>query len=223
MADLTITREEREHKERIAENYRKIFESATPAAERERTAPAYPKFAPAAPSRETSVPQTNNAARIADYTAHPAPAGKKVLFEDVTYQGQELILRAPVAAPARAEAAAPAVEELPVSEEDALPTRRTMAMFNRNAAAEEQQVGFFAALSARTKVALAALTACILVFLTLIIVNAAILSTLGSQISAEETEIARLEERSGEITGDIDYLLDPDTIAEWAQGRGMHQ
>ncbi len=220
MAELTITREEQEraHKEKMAENLKKLNEGTLTVPE-SRTSYA----APAAPARPVERPLTaNNAARIADYTAHPAPA-KKVLFEDVTYHGQDVILRAPVAEPVRPAAmpaeAAPAAVSDPA---DALPTPRTMAMLNREAE-ESKQVGFFAALSPRIRTALVALAGCIVVFLAMICVNAVILSSLESDIAAQERENALLEQQHAELQGAIDDLLDSDTIADWAMENGMHK
>lgn len=231
MADSTLTREEREHKEKIAENYQKILDGASPATVEREYAPerTYPRYV------ATPAPTSSNAARIADYTAHPAPATKKVLFEDVTYRGQELIMRAPVAMPAAPVRPAVLPEMAPVrpavlpetapaaaDEEDALPSRRTMETLNRAPEAETKKVGFFAALAPRTRTTLIALASCIVVFLVMIIVNAAILSSLDSQITAQEMENARLEQQQNDLQGEIDHLRDSDTIADWAQAHGMH-
>ncbi len=220
MADSTLTREEREHKEKIAENYQKILDGASPATVEREYAPerTYPRYV------ATPAPTSSNAARIADYTAHPAPATKKVLFEDVTYRGQELIMRAPVAMPAAPVRPAVLPETAPAAadEEDALPSRRTMETLNRAPEAETKKVGFFAALAPRTRTTLIALASCIVVFLVMIIVNAAILSSLDSQITAQEMENARLEQQQNDLQGEIDHLRDSDTIADWAQAHGMH-
>ncbi len=221
---------ELEHNRSIADNYRKLLDSASPAAERtreeERAATRYEERpaervaeAPARPERQLSA---NSAARIADYNVHRAPKTKRVLFEDVTYNGQEVVMTMPVAAPV----AAPVQDREAC--EDAMPTRRTMQMLGGSAAAqqsaaetEEEGVGFFASLSTRMKVALVTFAVVIFAALILICVNTSIIDSLDGTIAARETKLNGLAEQQRVLDERIAELNDPDEIARWAMEHGM--
>lgn len=233
--------EEIEHTKHISENYRKLVDSASPLKEREpeRTyeAPARQER-PAAPGHVLREGFADNAARFADYVAHPAPARGKTLFEDAKY-GQNVSYMRP-SAPVREEAPvrtypapaksrtyeavrpAPAVE---YDEADALPTQRTMDTLRGTAPAiaerEEEGVGFFAALTMKMKIALAAVFTAIVIALVIVCVNSAVLNSLNSDISGKRSELNRLMQNVRQAEQRVDDLLDDDNIAGWAQEHGL--
>ena len=173
------------------------------------------------------------AERIAAYMPAPAPAATgKTLFEGlVMKQGVLVDERAPqttesVAVPV----VAPAPVASPADEEDALPTRRTMETLQhvqsvamKSETYEETHVGFFASLSVKAKVAMAAVAAAVLLIIALICVNSAVLSGLNADLSALRSQEAELARRSAAITQQVDDLQNNpfnDTVMEWAKNNG---
>lgn len=204
---------------------------------------------PAAPVHET-VRETyeehapsNTAQRLADYVAYPA-GKKKVLFEGLAYKNGELIdMRAPAApAPAAAPAAeavvmpaapafvpapAPAPAAVPVAapvEEDALPTRRTLDTLRHNEAAlpeAQTRTSALAALSLKTKLVLCAIAAAIILAIVIVCINTGILSSVNADIITKNARLEDLTQQYEQIQDQLDGVLDPDYIDQWAQEHGM--
>ncbi len=159
--------------------------------------------------------------------AAEAPARPR-LFEGLTYKNGELYdsssaLEAPVYdssyAPVREVPVTPAAEQTD-SEEDALPTQRTMESV-RHAEEAEPSVGFFASLSLKTKVVLAAVVAAIVLMIAGICINTTILNSVQAEVLSHQEEISRLSEQASAIQAELDYVTDPETIAEWALSQNM--
>lgn len=245
MADQTIeTRpaaenmEAIEHNKGISENYKRLLDSAMGTTKERETSSyreetTYPETAPAAPAFVNVDPSSVNAARLADYTPHPAvQQGKKILFEDETYKqgcyttgprdtaAAELVYE-PVyeAAPAPA----PAVSaETEAETEDTRPTARTMQHLQRPAVEEmitEPQNGFWAALTTKTKVLIAAVVTVIVVALMIVCINTAVIGNIDADIANKQLELDRLARRSAELEQQIEYETDPGTIDDWAAGQ----
>lgn len=228
MADAIIEKqtqyatEQEEHQKKIAENYRKLLDSASPTAApfEERPAPAYTAPETARSAAPTYAPMADNAARIRDYNAYRVPEGKRTISGNAPAASEELVMSVPAMA---ASQAAPAA----VSEEDALPTPATMAMLNRsNAAVEEETIptfGFFAALSTRLKVALTAVAAAILVAVAIIFINTSVLRSMDERINSERASLQQLQTHYREVQARIEDATDPASIAAWAEQNGMVQ
>ncbi len=230
MADAIIEKqaeyvaEQEEHQKRIAENYQRLLDGASPTREErveERPAPVSPVIGPAkaeAPA-PAYAPMADNAARIRDYNAYRVPAGRRTLFDDVPATSEELVMSVPAAA------AAPAATAVAEESEDALPTPTTMAMLNRVEEAEERDeiptVGFFAALSTKLKVALTVVAAAILVAVAIIFINTSVLNSMDVRISRERTSLQQLQEEYREVQQRIEDATDPENIAQWAEQNGM--
>ena len=189
---------------------------------------------------------SNTAQRLADYVAYPA-GGKKVLFEGLAYKNGELIdTRAPAPAAAPAPVAAPAAEAVvmpaapafvpapapapaaaPVAapaEEDALPTRRTLDTLRHSEStlpAEQTRSNSLAALSLKTKLALCAIAAAIVLAVVIVCINTGILSAVNADIITKNARLDQLTEEYTQVQDRLDSLLDPDFIDEWAQANGM--
>lgn len=164
------------------------------------------------------------------YTPAVGTPERTRLFEGLTYQNGELIdARAPAAEPVYETAYAPAEETVPVyeredeelSEEDALPTVRTLQSVGRMQEEQQERVGFFASLSVKAKIALAAVAAMVVLMIVMICVNAATLGSVQAEVLSRQEEVVRLTEQSDSIREELDYITDPDTIAEWAQSQNM--
>lgn len=188
--------------------------------------------------------------------------GKKVLFEDYEYINGELMQKNPdtevmtpvfgstayaqpslgeavFQAPAYAEpkesvasAATVEREEEEGTEDDALPTRRTMETVIRPAATVHEmavtdtRTGFkaaIAALSTKTKVILVSVVTAIVLAIVLICVNTSIIRSLDS-------DLTDLKGRASEEQSTYEYLqkesnlyTDPDSeiVSDWAQSNGM--
>lgn len=131
-----------------------------------------------------------------------------------------------------AAAVAPAAEpeaEDGASDEDLLPTRRTMQTLQRAYRAEdipempheEEHVGFFASLSARTKTVLYIVAAVIVVAIALVCINTGILNSMDARIADRNSELTDLSQRYGAIREELDGFHDPNFIDEYAQSSGM--
>ena len=153
----------------------------------------------AAPAVQTA---PKNTQKVAEYT--PYAPSKQVYFEDVITKDIETVapkvqpapaaVSAPVIMPAApAYAPAPAAPEVAVapSEEDALPTRRTMnTLRHATVEAETQaQAGFFASLSTRTKVVLAAIATAIVLAIVLICINTGIINAKDAKIESLRKQV----------------------------------
>ncbi len=261
------TEEAQRHAQKIAENYRKLLDKATAPdrfeAEEPKNTYAAPVYSePAGFVREAEPiarpePVTenyltaDNAARISDYTAHPAPKTKKVLFEGVTYTKggyihgptdsavysepavreetvQAPVMEAPVMeVPVMQEVAAPTFEAQPQmldgAEDDSLPTPRTM--LHRTVAEEAQEeglrVGFWSVLSAKMRIALAAVTTAIFIAVTLICINTAILDNINADIAGKQMRLTELRQSAEELQEQIDTTTEPGNVDQWAMDHGM--
>ncbi len=218
MADAIIEKqrefvaEQEEHQRHIAENYRKLLDSASPKTE-ERPESAY--IAPA-PST-ASAPASDAAARIRDYNAYRVAEGQRTLSSSVPTAASELVMSVPAAATKRAEMAVH-----PEESEDARPTAATMAMLSRDeeAAVEAQHIGFFAALPTKLKVALFVVMSAIIAAISIIFINTSVLRSMDSRIEAERATVQQLEQRAEEVRQSIREATDPDAIAQWAESMG---
>lgn len=172
--------------------------------------------------------------RPAEAEAAPAPAYAP-LFEGLRFQNGELLdMNAPTYEPAYAPAYAPSEvpEEEPLyapkydpsfipSEEDSLPTRETMATILH--AQQQENAGFFAALSTKTKVVLAAVATAIVVLIAIVCINTAVLNSLSADIEKGQAVVAELMQQSEGIQLEISEITDPANIGEWALQQGMTQ
>lgn len=252
-----VSAEERLHQSKISQNYMDLINSASPAGnlsapvrdpEENFTAPANGSYAE--PEEETqpafvhSEITADNAARLADYTAYPAPAeeGKKILFEGAQYTrggyitGQSNVetadrafapegvaeAAAPVFAPAfenREEAAAPEVE----AEDDALPTARTMLHRTKteDVLETDDRVGFWASVSVQTKLLIAAVFTAIVVAVLIVCVNTATIGRVSAEIAEKQSELAELQRQANEIEDRLEEVTDPAYVDQWAQQHGM--
>ena len=237
MADAIIEKkvaaEEIEHNSQIHANYQRLVDSSLGNAEvsvREQAREEVRERVPETPVSPVShAPMTADAAaRIGDYKAHAAPRSEKTLFDNITYNGQELVYTAPVTSPevteapaasATVTAPAPAPAPQAVTEEDAPPTRRTLETLRRRAAKAEQEsrAGFFASLSSKTKIALIAVATAIVVILAVICINSSVLRSMDSEIALRETEVAQLREAYDAVQEEIRAATDPARVDDWAQ------
>lgn len=210
-----ISAAERRHAKEI-EIYRKmLYAGLSDADVAEDSAVSAPK--------EEAPAGTSAAQRLADYKAYAAPATKKVLFEGITYKNGELIEDAPaVTAPT----AAPAADVLtmpvsaPAEEDDAVPTRRTMETLRRSAMSEKetaQETGtsVFAAVSAKTKIVLAAIACAILLAIVLICVNTGIINAIDADIEAIRARAQEQKQTYEDLVRELNDMEDID--GEWSK------
>lgn len=214
-AELTL---ERSVKAAPAEEQRTSVRRETTAQSPVYQAPAYPAQA---------------SARTIEAPAYQAPAttGRRMLFEGLSYKDGEIIdASAPVEAPVRKPAEAPAYRpaSAPVSmpeqesEEDALPTRRTMDTLRREAVAEtsvKAEASFV--LSAKAKAVIAAIVLAVIVAIAVICVNTAVINSLNAEISSIESASATLRTQLAGLEDQITNVTSMDSIVAFAQEMGM--
>lgn len=224
-----ISAQEQLHRDKMPE-YRKALYSDTFDTVITEKPKAEPKAAPAVRTSERP------AQRFADYTPAAYTASKNVLFENVTTKDFDTAVKtevktAPAAVSAPVVAPAPVYEPQPVaapSEEDALPTRRTMSTLRQNTAEVETAVGtgFFAALSTRTKVVLAAIAFAIILAIVVICVNTGIINAKDANIEALREQVNQKQQTYEEITNQIEDINNfegsiVEMVTEYAEGHGM--
>ena len=216
LKERVITPAEAEHQKNIAENFRRLRMDEVESLKIEEETESVPSYA---------------SARIAQYTAVPAPSAKRQLFADLVFKDGYIQSTAPVveqpaapAAPAMQEAALAPVS---IEDEDALPTPRTMDTL-RHPAVQAQgesrpaaKTGVFAALSTKAKIALVTVMVAIIVAIAVICINTGLIGSLNAGIAAKEARLAELKEASQSIEDRIADYLDPDYVAEWAEEHGM--
>lgn len=227
------------HDRSISENYRKLFEDSVNGNPSFYVANTV--YAPARTEEEVRAPQApveeaptmvrtevgaDNKARIGSYRQPPAPAHAR-LFEDVTYvKGGYMSGRPAVeeyAAPAAVEEVfAPAAPEEEVFDE-AVPTPMTMRHYDpeRTAEAQREGVHFWAALSAKTKLLLAAVAAAIVICFMVICINTAVLGSVNADIASRRLELDRLGKAYRQIEDRIEEVTDPENVDNWAVENGM--
>lgn len=178
----------------------------------------------------------------ADHGIAFAPARKpRALFMDVEYRDGTLVNKTTeqpvdvlVKAPEAPAPAAPKAEAIVVpapvqtDEDDAVPTRRTMETLKQTAAlAQEEQTeiktGFFAALSARTKLVLLAVTAAIVLALIVICINTAVLNSINADVTNLRGKLNEQQDTYASLSEEIESLEDPNSevVSKWAQDHGM--
>ncbi len=248
MADFTIEKEapvrkfdaeEQEHRQNIAENYRKLLDGASDLDVRtaERPAPAAPEAfrapeAPAAPAParapEPAVPVADNSARIHDYKAYRVSEERHTLFDDLLAQNADLVMSVPAAevysAPVQPPEAAAAPVAEPESDEDARPTQRTMDTLLHASETQTQSqthVGFFSKLSSKTKIALIAVIVAVVVALAIICINSNVISSMNARIGQEQASLDELVRQYEDVEQRIQNAIDPENVANWAQQNGM--
>lgn len=245
-----ITKEEREHARNMSANYDFL-----------RYSDGAPWTSPAVREKQreetaSKAPATNSAAkeRIDSYRAPVASARNHALFENYAYVDGELLCKDPetevmtpvfeektaakpamgdvFAAPANSVATEEGQNAEESSEDDALPTRRTMETVIRPAAAVQEvtvtdtKTGFRAAmasLSAKTKAVLISVAVAILLAIVLICINTSIISSLDSDISKLRGRAAEEQQNYETLRKESDLYTDPesDIVAEWAENNGM--
>ncbi len=223
-----------------ADMYAQNVRAEAPVAETPYVAPA-PEVRPAMNRTEVGA---DNRARIEGYHRPPAPAGRQLFggevrgsyilgnLEEVSpfAKTAEVPLSEAVYAPAQEARRAPAAEETAapaasVSEaDDTMPSARTMRYFKPEVAERAQVatgVGFWAALSAKTKLALAAVSVAIVACLMIICINSAVLGSVQADIAGKRLQLDRLGSTYRQIEQRIEDVTDPDNIDSWAAEQGM--
>lgn len=221
LKDRLITPAEEAHKQRIADNFRKLRFANAEAYNSARAGEPVAEPVTASAVKEAEIPSA--AARIAQYTPIVAPAGNHDLFgeyvqqERTTYAPQqqevgESVLTAVPAAPA-------------IDDDDVVPTRRTMDTLTRPAAKEAEgaaaKTGILAMLSTKTKAVLATVCAIILLALVLIGVNSGVIRSIDMDIAAKQSQLAELARQTQSVQEQIANLTSPESVAEWAAKNNM--
>ncbi len=228
-AQTEVSAAEQQHNERKADFLKLLYADEEP----ETTVATVAQVA------SVSAPASSGAAqRLADYKSYTMPASKHILFGDVAYKDGELISESavktePVAAPVAAPVSAAAAElvSAPViapTEEDALPTRRTMDTLRQSTVAAEtaQSTRLFAGISTRAKVVLAAIVAAIVLAITVICINTGIINSLDANIANLRQQVAeetiKYEGLEKELE-DINNFEGPikELVEEFAKSHGM--
>ena len=107
-------------------------------------------------------------------------------------------------------------------EEDALPTRRTLDTVRHKQETENSAAsGMFAALSSKTKIVLAAMTAAVVLLLAVICINTAILNKINAGVATREKQVVELSETLNDLENQISDITSPENIENWAAEHGM--
>ena len=105
----------------------------------------------------------------------------------------------------------------PAEDDDALPTRKTLDTIRRDEVEDEiEESTFFSALSSKTKIVLAAVCATIVLLLTIICINTAILKGINSDVAFRENRLADMQATYGQIQSDIADITSPENLERWA-------
>ena len=222
---------EAEHARRISENFNALrYRSAeawyNPAVREEEAPVRQAKERYEAPAQQESVQRetsamSNTQQRIKDYSPVAAPEGKKVLFEGLAFKNGALVGTLPAPAKAINEVSAPAT--VPVEDDDAVPTRRTMDTLSRPAAvaAEEAKVSFLSCLSAKGKAALISVACTIVLAIILICVATGVIGSLDRRIESLRVSTAQAEATYEELEQSIEKATSDERIEEFARSHGM--
>ncbi|MGN0822521.1 MAG: hypothetical protein ACI4NG_01980 [Candidatus Gallimonas sp.] len=211
--DEFVADEQRERNDKT-EYYRNLLRGESGIASRTPDA-----FEPVQTVAAPPAPVPSAAERIADYESAPQPiVRRRALFEGIEYKNGSLIDTRPVVEPAQAPVEAPTA-----SEEDALPTRRTMDTLRRSesrSAAQEEQIGLFAALTPRAKLVFATVICAIVLALVVICVNTSVLNSLGAEVSALESVAVGLRSEAERLGEEIFNATSRESVLAFAQKMG---
>ncbi len=164
--------------------------------------------------------------RISQYVSYNAPASSKKLFEGLTYRNGVL---------SDATKEAPAVEAVQVaspvvsapeaySEEDALPTAKTMSHRTESVAMEQSvQLGLFAGLSTKTKMVIAAIIFAVVVAIAVICLNTSVLGSMSAEYASLQSTSAELSEQYAELRERLAKLKSEENIADFAAENNMYR
>ncbi|MDE7157959.1 MAG: hypothetical protein K2N74_00125, partial [Clostridiales bacterium] len=115
-----------------------------------------------------------------------------------------------------------------IEDDDAIPTRRTMETLRQSTAAKESsaedaKVGFFAALSTKTKLVLLAIVTAVVLALVIICVNTAIINSINADITNLRGKVDEQQATYAALNEEKEGLEDPasEIVAQWAQEHGM--
>ncbi|MDE5896316.1 MAG: hypothetical protein K2H43_00715 [Clostridia bacterium] len=231
-----ISAAERQHAKEI-EVYRKMLYAGLSEAEAVNDVVATNDVAVAEPAEETSAHVSGAAQRFADYKAYQAPATKKILFEGITYKNGELIEDVPAEVrPVRSASAAtvvlPAPVSMPAEEDAAVPAPTTMETLGRSetetAAEESSKVSLLSAVSAKTKLVLAAIVFAIVLAIVVICINTGIINSLDADIEAMRARVQEQKQNYEELARELADMEDPngswsEMVKQYAEKNGMVQ
>ena len=225
--DMRTSDIETEHFSKMHENYEKLVYAPVDFVTEVKSASPVASATPSAPAAPTQAPMSNYQRSFADYVRYEARESRGTgLFEGVEYRDIAWGQSAP-AEESKVETKAKAtVAAADPTDEDAIPTRRTMDTIRRGehaSVAEAVHTSFLSALTPRLKTALVAVAVAIIVAIILVMVNAGIIKSLDGRISLRESEIDHLEQQATEILSEIESLSDPENVSEWAEAHGMMQ
>ena len=217
------------HRKRSSEIYNAVFQSKE--IDAEKIAAAFSAPAPAAKT-ETPLASAPAAAPVMSAAVKEAPA-RRELFTDFEYKDHTLVHTdikeaasevaapsfSPVSVPTQ-QVSAPEIEE----DEDLRPTRRTMETLQREELyrqefmiEQREHVGFFASLSAKTRMVLAILSALFVVAIALVCINTGLINSMKAGLQSKETELQKLTRYSDELDDDIEKYDDPAYVDEYAE------
>ncbi len=222
LKDRLLTPAEEAHKNRIADNFRRLRFESVEDYNSAREGDPVADIAVAEPEAEEVSPA---AARIAQYTPAPAPVGRHELFEGFVYKDGKL--ETPQVEAPMTDAVVTAAPAFTPDEEDATPTRRTMDTLHRPAAMQAEETvaavlpAVSAGLSTKLKVALVAVIATIVLAIVLICVNSSIIRSINSDIAARQAQLNDLTQATETVREQIADLTSPESIAEWAAKHDM--
>lgn len=199
----------REFNERISDNYQKLLRGTETA------------FRPVAEAKaEEAV--SFAAERIAQYrTAPMTPAGKKVLFSDVTYKNGELITDKPQSTEKTMSETVVAPQTEVENEEDSMPTRRTMDTLHRAQASVSVGEQISSAISSKMKLALAVVSLVVIMAIAIICINTGVLNSLTADVSALQAQAGVLQTQAAELANEIVRVTGWENIMQFAQSLGM--
>lgn len=220
LKDRLISPAEEAHKNKIADNFRRLrFDSVEAYNSARDGDPVADNAALDIAAAEPAVEVSPAASRIAQYTPVAAPAGRRDLFAGVVFKDGKL--ERPQTEAVAQEATVASAAPVSADEEDATPTRRTMDTLNRPAAYQMQEAVAApaavasAGLSAKLKIALIAVVATIVLAIVLICVNSGIIRSINSGIARREAELSSLTQETEAVQAQIEELTSPEALAEF--------
>ncbi len=221
--DTQDTSEELKHRKLRGEIYREAFGPNEPKAE-----DLAVRIAPYTVRQPAAVQTAPTPSPVASVEEAPV---RRELFADLEYKDHTLVhtaARASVETIARPEVVtAPKTAE----DEDVLPTQRTMRTLERTERTaresaqlaspvlpqQEERVGFFASLSSKTKMALAIISALVVVAIALVCINTGIINSMKSNLTSKQRELEGLTQYSEELGGRIEEVTDPAFVDDYAE------
>ncbi len=210
---------DREHNAHISENYNRLIHPDEQVKKQETTAAQVPvetaapvkPLAPIAQEAEAFYDEGTFARHLTSEYLFNAPIAKTAANAASQEQAMAQDMQAPIIDKAEDEE----------DDEDLKPTKETLSYLNKATTAPVTAKTSEKLVNKKERIVFASFISLVVCLIVLVIVNAAIISSLNKNLSSVESEASATYERYTQVSQSLDKALSDEAIYEYAQENGM--